>query len=335
MIHYYLLMYVVIQNYSFPDLVESDVLSLEEGTFQRFPFNVVCEPPLATTERHVVSKETGDICRWHVYVDGNSVCFKVKRRDAGIYFISSPNPLLEGKASFELRVKCKYSLYTCMYCVPSLASGVFALLSPLSYMAILAVAPKYTLKQSYLEAVEGTSPSVSFSIISEPPITDDVKHTLTASTEGRVSGRFTVENDCISFWNVSVSDSGVYTISCCNDDDKVGKADVEIVVTPKPDSDEVSSQASSSEIDPSQGETFACKSCGWWALIEVCLLYYIIMLEIHNGLFQEPLISTLILTMETILPLFLYCPNPLCQPNLSFLWLLVSVYTSITSLHDN
>ena len=131
------------------------------------------------------------------------------------------------------------------------------------YVAIFklrVVPPEYTMKQSYLEAIEGTSPSVSFSIISEPPLGGDVKHTLTASAGGRVSGRFTIENDCISFRNVSVSDSGVYTISR-NDDGKAGKADVELVVTPKPNSDEVSSQASSSQIDPSQGETFACKSC--------------------------------------------------------------------------
>ena len=128
------------------------------------------------------------------------------------------------------------------------------------------------MKQSYLEAVEGTSPSVSFSIISEPPLGDDVKHTLTTNAGGRVPGRFTIEKkNCIFFRNVSVSDSGVYTIRCHNDDDKVGKADVELVVTPKPDSEEVSSQASFSQIDPSKGEAFACKSCCWWALIEVCM----------------------------------------------------------------
>ena len=103
------------------------MLCLKEGTFRAIRFSVVCKPPLATAERHVLSKETGDIRRQYVYVCRKSVRFdRVKRRDAGIYFISSPNPLLEGKASFELRVKCKYSLYTCMYCVPSLASGVLS-----------------------------------------------------------------------------------------------------------------------------------------------------------------------------------------------------------------
>ena len=111
--------------------------------------------------------------------------------------------------------------------------------SELSTFFILIVPPEYTLKQSYFEEVEGTSLSVSFSVDSEPPITDDVKHNLTRSAGERVSGRFTIENSCISFRNVSICDSGVYTISCCNDDDKVGKADVELVVTPKPDSDEV------------------------------------------------------------------------------------------------
>ena len=95
------------------------MLCLEEGNFQAVVFNVVCESPLATTERHVLSKKTGDVRRQYVYVRGSSVCFdKVKRRDTGIYFISSSNALLEGKASLELRVKCKdaYCMYyTCVF----------------------------------------------------------------------------------------------------------------------------------------------------------------------------------------------------------------------------
>ena len=112
-------MYVAIQNYSFPDLMESDVLCLEEGTFHVIPFSVVCEPPLATTERHVLSKEIGDIRRQYVYIRCDSVRLdRIKRRDAGIYFISSPNPFVEGKASFELRVKCKDALYILVCIVP-------------------------------------------------------------------------------------------------------------------------------------------------------------------------------------------------------------------------
>ena len=64
---------------------------------------------------------------------------------------------------------------------------------------------------------------------SEPRIVDDVSHTLKTNARERVSGRFAIEKDC------------------CNDNDNVGKADldVELVVTPKPDSNEVSSQVSS------------------------------------------------------------------------------------------
>ena len=63
----------------------------------------------------------------------------------------------------------------------------------------------------------------------EPRIVDDVSHTLKKNARERVSGRFAIEKDC------------------CNDNDNVGKADldVELVVTPKPDSNEVSSQVSS------------------------------------------------------------------------------------------
>ena len=101
----------------------------------------------------------------------------------------------------------------------------------------LIVAPEYTLEQSYLETVAGTSPSVSFSVISEPPLDDDTKHTLISSTGVRVTGRFTVKNDSIYFPNVCVSNSQVYTISCCNDDGEVGKAEIELVVIPKPKPD--------------------------------------------------------------------------------------------------
>ena len=94
-----------------------------------------------------------------------------------------------------------------------------------------------------METVAGTSPSVRFSVISEPPLDDDTKHTLSSSTSVRVSGRFMIENDSINFPNVCVSNSRVYTISCCNDDGEVGKAEIELVVTPKPKPDS-SDQAS-------------------------------------------------------------------------------------------
>ena len=95
-----------------------------------------------------------------------------------------------------------------------------------------------------METVAGTSPSVSFSVISEPPLGDDTKHTLSSSNAVRVSGRFTVKNDSIYFLNVRVSNSRVYTISCCNDDGEVGKGEIELVVTPKPDSSDQASAKS-------------------------------------------------------------------------------------------
>ena len=101
-----------------------------------------------------------------------------------------------------------------------------------------------------METVAGTSPSVSFSVISEPPLDDNTKHTLSSSTGARVSGRFTIENDSINFRNVHVINSWVYTISCCNDDGEVGKAEVELVVTPKPKPDSSDQAATNGENTP-------------------------------------------------------------------------------------
>lgn len=84
------------------------MLHLKETSSQQMSFSVVCEPPLAMTGGHVLSKETGSIRSQSVYVRGNTLNLcRVKRSDAGTYFIRSSNALIEGKASFELRVKCK------------------------------------------------------------------------------------------------------------------------------------------------------------------------------------------------------------------------------------
>ena len=99
---------LVIQKYSFPDLMESQVVHLKEASSHQVSFRVSCEPPLAMTGGHVVSKETGTIRPQCVYVLWNTLYFqRVKRSDAGTYFIRSSNALLEGTASFKLRVKCK------------------------------------------------------------------------------------------------------------------------------------------------------------------------------------------------------------------------------------
>ena len=102
-------MIIAVLEYSFPDLMESQVVHLKEDASHQIPFEVrACEPPQAMTGGHVVSKEAGTFRPQCVYVHGNTLYFqRVKRSDAGTYFIRSSNALLEGTASFKLRVKCK------------------------------------------------------------------------------------------------------------------------------------------------------------------------------------------------------------------------------------
>ena len=90
------------------------------------------------------------------------------------------------------------------------------------------------LSPDYLEVPEGSSPSVSFSVSSEPPLADDTKHTITTSEGGRVTRRFKIRNGSITFQNVRSKDSGIYIITCRNDDGEVGSGEIELEVTPKP-----------------------------------------------------------------------------------------------------
>ena len=99
-------------------------------------------------------------------------------------------------------------------------------------MIATSVSPDYILKQDYLEVPEGSSPAVSFTVSSEPPLADDVKHTLATSEGARVTKRFKIENGSITFRNVTPKDSRVYIISCHNDDGKVGRGEIELEVIP-------------------------------------------------------------------------------------------------------
>ena len=91
--------------------------------------------------------------------------------------------------------------------------------------------PEYSLDQDYLQVVAGSSPHVNFTITSHPPL-EEVRHTLRKKDGGPVSKRFKVEGERIIFWNVSVSDSGSYTISCCDEEGEEGEETMELEVLP-------------------------------------------------------------------------------------------------------
>ena len=88
------------------------------------------------------------------------------------------------------------------------------------------------LDPDYMEAAVGESPTIHFTVTSDPPLAEDAKHVLTDENGKAATKRFRIEGDCITFRNVRFGDSGVYTISCCNEAGLVGKETLELDITP-------------------------------------------------------------------------------------------------------
>ena len=97
-------------------------------------------------------------------------------------------------------------------------------------LIIAACPPKYVLETDYVEATVGESPTVHFTITSNPPLAEDAQHTLTCKDGEAATKRFMIQGRCIAFRNVRAGDGGVYTISCCNEAGLVGKGTVELDV---------------------------------------------------------------------------------------------------------
>ena len=81
-----------------------------------------------------------------------------------------------------------------------------------------------------MEATVGESPTVRFTITSNPPLAEDAQHTLTCKNGEAATKRFKIQGSCITFRNVRAGDSGVYTISCHNEAGLVGKETLELDV---------------------------------------------------------------------------------------------------------
>ena len=93
-------------------------------------------------------------------------------------------------------------------------------------------APKYVLDPDYVEAAEDESPSIHYTVTSDPPLAEDAKHVLTDENGKAATKRFRIKRNCIIFRNVRLGDSGVYTISCCNEAGLEGKETLELDITP-------------------------------------------------------------------------------------------------------
>jgi hypothetical protein len=87
------------------------------------------------------------------------------------------------------------------------------------------------LDTDYVEAVVGESPTVHFTVVSDPPLAKDAEHLLICEDETTASKRFKIQGSSILFRNVRVGDSGTYTISCCNDAGLVGRETLELDIT--------------------------------------------------------------------------------------------------------
>ena len=96
--------------------------------------------------------------------------------------------------------------------------------------------PTYSLDPDYLQVTAGSSPTMEFTVTSYPPLVD-AKHTLSKKVYGGTTTgkRFKVEGNKIVLRNVDVGDSGLYRISCCNDDGEEGEEILELEVRPSDD----------------------------------------------------------------------------------------------------
>ena len=92
------------------------------------------------------------------------------------------------------------------------------------------VRPQYILKDNYVLSQPGESPTLHFSVTSDPPLTENTTHVV-AARSGDVILRFKVLDNCITFRNVKTTDTGKYTISCHNAKGLEGTATFELDIS--------------------------------------------------------------------------------------------------------
>ena len=92
------------------------------------------------------------------------------------------------------------------------------------------VRPQYILKDNCVLAQPGESPTLRFSVTSDPPLTENTTHVV-AAKNGDVILRFKVQDNCITFRNVKTIDTGKYTIRCHNAKGLEGTATFELDIS--------------------------------------------------------------------------------------------------------
>ena len=196
---------------------ERGTISVKDGTDCGVQFAIISDPSLETGCVPHLSMDNGPISYGRVHIEGGMVLFKrVRSSDAGRYTISSFNAAGQGKASFQLRVIGKFNHTIIVSCITS--------------VLYYTVAPVYILEPDYLKVPAGSSPCVTFTVTSDPPLPEDVRHTLSKEGGGAVSRRFKVQNNQITFHDVALEDRGQYIFSCRNEDGEEGQGVIELKV---------------------------------------------------------------------------------------------------------
>ena len=100
----------------------------------------------------------------------------------------------------------------CCVCV----LGGWSLQETMIVCVVISASPKYVLDPDYVEAAEGESPTIHFTVTSDPPLAEDAKHVVSEVGSVVPSNRVNVSSNSISFREVKRSDAGEYVISSSN-----------------------------------------------------------------------------------------------------------------------
>ena len=119
-------------------------------------------------------------------------------------------------------------LHCILHCSTLTSSSEDHVATNIVFLAL--VRPQYILKDNYVLAQPGESPTLHFSVTSDPPLTENTTHVV-AAKNGDVILRFKVQDNCITFRNVKTTDTGPYTISCRNARGLEGKAAFELDIS--------------------------------------------------------------------------------------------------------
>lgn len=193
-------------------VIDNPFIEAMAGESPEVPFTVVSLNN--TNIKHTLTKDRKIVTKRFKIKDNVIVFKKVRVSDTGNYNIScrtEDDVLLE--ENLQLCVKLGRE-------------------DPPNSTSTAAKTPKYSLENDYVEAREGESPVVSFSLLSsDTAVADSVTHNLSRNGEAITTKRFKIERNGVTFRKVRVSDSGAYTISCRSKDELIAEETLELSIS--------------------------------------------------------------------------------------------------------